>query len=201
MVSQSHSMFKSIWSLPCGLDPLPRVSILFLKRLHMHCPTTWGPVPKHILPTDEFTSSVTKHNQCSGTTQRRSTEFSSAGVNGLTRCLGRASLIAKRLLKPVRALSHPRAEAPLGPVSRDTGVCRGHRRGPLLVCPLTRQLRLCYFCPACLPWLTPDISLKLRVTGIQKSHKAQPGTAEGTAHCLVQAGLSTARREWAVGFS
>lgn len=50
-------------------------------------------------------------------------------------------------------------------------------------------------------WLTPDLSLKVSVTGIQKIWEAQPGTTEGSAHCLVHVGVSTAQGGRTAGFS
>lgn len=163
--------------------------VFYFSRDYMHCPTTRGPMPKHILPTDEFTSAATKQDQCNGTTQRTITLTSLVlGWTGWQEVLGQGiSVIAKQPLKHYHASSHSRAEAHLGPVGRDTRVCRCHHGGLLSLYSLTGQLCLCYFCPACLAWFTPDISRKLSNGNTKKMrsptwdnrrHGSVPGAGE-----------------------
>lgn len=186
------------WSLSCGLDPLPRVSE-FPKRLFVHCPTTQGHMQTHPF-TDELRSRVTKQDQCNGTTQRR-VGFPSAGMNRVKEsawagCWYNYQTAAGNSC--CHTSSHSRAGAPVGRVGWDSefagGVCRG------LLPVLTHSSYTSATCPARLAWVTPDLSLKVSVSGIQKACEAQRGK-QGKAHCLVHVGVSTARRGWTAGYS
>lgn len=166
------------WSLSCSLDPLPRVSE-FLKRLFVHCPTTQVHMQTHPF-TDELRSPVRKQDQCNGTTQRRA-GFSSAGMNRVTEsawaeCWYNYQTAAGNSC--CHTSSHSRAGAPVGRVGWDSRVCRWclQRAAPCArsaaLTPLLLVLHAWH--ESLRAWLTPDLSLKVSVSGIQKSCEAQP---------------------------
>lgn len=193
------------WSLSCSLDPLPRVSE-FLERLFVHCPTTQVHMQTHPF-TDELRSPVRKQDQRNGTTQGRA-GFSSAGMNRVTEsawaeCWYNYQTAAGNSC--CHTSSHSRAGAPVGRVGWDSRVCRWclQRAAP---CARSAALNTSATCPARLAWVTPGLTHSWplpegKCVGNTKILWSPTLETEGSAHCLVHVGVSTARRGWTAGYS